>query len=158
NQFLVAAFSDGSLGLLTRQGVVIREQPGYFSNGAVALQALQNGPNLDVFVTSQDSSVPAIVPFVGFQANVPNLPGVTGVSAPVPPSAGDLAPVTTVFVPATADGVAPELVTGGVVEVRFADGSVVFLSVAGGMVGSEGDFAGFDDQANPLQVLRDGNE
>jgi hypothetical protein len=60
---LVAGLRDGSIDLLSAAGKVLAHDETGFTDQISALDVLQNGSNLDVFVTQTGNDVPAIVSF-----------------------------------------------------------------------------------------------
>jgi hypothetical protein len=61
--FLVAGCSDGNVGLFLASGVPLTSQATGFSDEPSALQILEQGNTLDVFVTQRGSDVPLVMSF-----------------------------------------------------------------------------------------------
>ena len=89
---LVAGFADGSVGLMSEAGTLI-SRTSTFGDQPSALQALQDGGNVDVFFTQQGSSVPIFVSF--FEPTASDVPSSGAVAQLSSPTSGDLVLVVT---------------------------------------------------------------
>jgi hypothetical protein len=126
DDFLVAGFTDGSLGLLSASGALLASEPTGFNDSPSALEALQNG---DVFVTLQGNDVPVIV-----SLELP-VPLVTGLPAYATVSEGTTVPgFSSFFLVAT-------LLPG-----RFAESTSVQITAESQING----MAGIEDDTDPL--------
>ena len=104
----VAGFADGSVGLMSEDGTLL-EQSASFGDQPSALQALQNGDHIDVYLTLDGSQVPVFVSLL--------IPVLTEL-----PNSGAVAQATGV---AGADLVlVATLLTGGLEEARPLDAEV----------------------------------
>jgi hypothetical protein len=61
--FLVAGFEDGSVGLLSSNGTTLARLPSGFKDQPSALEALQNGQGVDVYVSEAGTATATIVSF-----------------------------------------------------------------------------------------------
>jgi hypothetical protein len=92
----VAGFEDGSVGVLSANGTLLASQPTGFSDQPSALEVLQNGRDLEVFVTERGKEVPVIVSFA-FIPVVTELPMAAAVAQGTSLPGADLVLVATLL-------------------------------------------------------------